>query len=270
MPSGTSLPFLTAALASIAVAPPALGPANLKRSAAQPLPASRVLDGISFAVEPTAVYLPAQELRRNIGLPVRWSSRGRSVSLKGRRLDRKFVRRLLDGSPVVSLRGLEERGFQVRWDRQRALAVVKYRGKVFGVRDGVKRVAVNRATQRLRAWQGKRYLGETRVSTGASGFTTPAGSFAAGPFKAARHFSRQYNMAPMPYTVQVRGNVCIHGSTSVPARPASHGCVRVPLTGLNPARWVYEWVDVGSPVVIADRWPAVKQQDASFETASAR
>src|SRR5262249_17421555 len=67
--------------------------------------------------------------------------------------------------------------------------------------------------------------------------------------------SHKYNDAEMPWSVQVRGSVMIHGSHSVPRRAASHGCIRVPLTGQNPARWIYDWIDLGTPIVIADRWP---------------
>ncbi|NNM30037.1 MAG: L,D-transpeptidase, partial [Akkermansiaceae bacterium] len=80
---------------------------------------------------------------------------------------------------------------------------------------------------------------------------TPSGNFRAGPYKARRHFSSLYENAPMPWSVQVTGHVFIHGFTSVPKYPASHGCIRVPLTNGNPARFFYEWVDKGTPIRIA-------------------
>ena len=45
---------------------------------------------------------------------------------------------------------------------------------------------------------------------------------------------------------EIRAN----GFTSVPDSPASHGCIRMPLTGGNPARFFYEWVHRGTPVSI--------------------
>jgi lipoprotein-anchoring transpeptidase ErfK/SrfK len=66
------------------------------------------------------------------------------------------------------------------------------------------------------------------------------------------HRSSLYDDAPMPWSVQVDGNVFIHGFTSVPRRPASHGCIRMPMTGGNPARWFYQWIDRGVPIVIED------------------
>jgi L,D-transpeptidase catalytic domain len=43
------------------------------------------------------------------------------------------------------------------------------------------------------------------------------------------HYSRKYDMSPMPYSIFFRGGYAIHGSyaTGAPGRPASHGCVRL-------------------------------------------
>jgi lipoprotein-anchoring transpeptidase ErfK/SrfK len=71
-------------------------------------------------------------------------------------------------------------------------------------------------------------VGVWRVSTGKKGFTTPRGVYSPKRL-AARHFSRKYNNAPMPYSVFFRGGYAVHGTTHVAAlgRPASHGCVRL-------------------------------------------
>ena len=50
--------------------------------------------------------------------------------------------------------------------------------------------------------------------------------------------------------VQINGNVFIHGFSSVPNYPASHGCIRMPLTNGNPAKFFYEWVQSGTPVSV--------------------
>ena len=72
----------------------------------------------------------------------------------------------------------------------------------------------------------------------------------------------------MPWSVQVRGDVVIHGFPSVPPHAASHGCVRVPLTGANPAHWFYTWVETGTPIEIGDAWPAGpdRSQDGSSQS----
>jgi lipoprotein-anchoring transpeptidase ErfK/SrfK len=47
------------------------------------------------------------------------------------------------------------------------------------------------------------------------------------------------------------GGIAIHGATSVPPEPASHGCVRIPM---GPAEWFPHHVGVGTPVHV--RWTA--------------
>ena len=79
---------------------------------------------------------------------------------------------------------------------------------------------------------------------------TPTGRYSAG-YKDPDHYSSLYHSAPMPWSVQVSGNIFIHGSSSVPNYPASHGCIRVPLTGRNAAKRFFQWVDPGTPIRIA-------------------
>ena len=43
------------------------------------------------------------------------------------------------------------------------------------------------------------------------------------------------------------GGIAMHGSTSIPATPASHGCVRVPMWESG---WVHSTVDIGDPVYV--------------------
>jgi lipoprotein-anchoring transpeptidase ErfK/SrfK len=118
---------------------------------------------------------------------------------------------------------------------------------------GEKRVEIDKTAQVLRAYEGSELVFQTRVSTGRPGHETPNGSFRAGE-KHLMHYSRLYHHAPMPYSVQVNGNYFIHGFTEVPAWPASHGCIRVPLDVANPAAWFYRWVDTGTPISIAGHW----------------
>jgi lipoprotein-anchoring transpeptidase ErfK/SrfK len=66
------------------------------------------------------------------------------------------------------------------------------------------------------------------VSTARSGYSTPRGSYA--PTSLQRmHYSRKYDMTPMPHSIFFRGGYAIHGSyaTRSLGRPASHGCVRL-------------------------------------------
>lgn len=43
------------------------------------------------------------------------------------------------------------------------------------------------------------------------------------------------------------GGYAIHGYASVPAYPASHGCLRVPIPN---ARQIYDWIDIGDPIYV--------------------
>jgi len=44
------------------------------------------------------------------------------------------------------------------------------------------------------------------------------------------------------------GGIAIHGATSVPASPASHGCVRIPM---GAAEWFPDYAPLGTPVYVA-------------------
>jgi lipoprotein-anchoring transpeptidase ErfK/SrfK len=116
-----------------------------------------------------------------------------------------------------------------------------------------KRVEIDKSIQMLRAYEGERLVFESRVSTGKWDRSTPNGQFQASS-KQRMHYSKLYHNAPMPYSVEVTGNVFIHGFSSVPRRPASHGCIRLPLDGDNPAKRFYEWIELGTPIEIHGRW----------------
>jgi len=116
-----------------------------------------------------------------------------------------------------------------------------------------KRVEIDKTTQTLRAYEGDKLILETPVSTGKWDGSTPNGQFSAGD-KYPMHYSRLFDNAPMPYSVEVTGNVFIHGFSSVPRWPASHGCIRVPLGAGNPAKQFFEWVEPGTPIEIKGHW----------------
>ncbi len=67
------------------------------------------------------------------------------------------------------------------------------------------------------------------VSTGKAAYDTPSGDFQ--PFRMARHhFSREWDDAPMPYSIFfTQEGHAIHGSYEMRrlGTPASHGCVRL-------------------------------------------
>ena len=66
------------------------------------------------------------------------------------------------------------------------------------------------------------------VSTARRGFVTPPGSYT--PYSLKKmHYSRKYQMAPMPHSIFFHEGYAIHGTSSVAqlGRPASHGCIRL-------------------------------------------
>lgn len=114
-------------------------------------------------------------------------------------------------------------------------------------------VEIDKGTQTLSAYDGKKLVLRAHVSTGRTGKHTPSRTFTVNE-KERMHHSRLYHDAPMPFSVHLEGNYFIHGFTSVPSHPSSHGCIRLPMTGDNPARKFYNWVQTGTPVHIFGQW----------------
>jgi lipoprotein-anchoring transpeptidase ErfK/SrfK len=251
------LPFLLAPL-SLGASPIGTAYAQSPPESAPSLPAAeatRRLDGITFAGKPSMLYVLVREAASALGWRIRWEAGSRTLYLNDQAVHTLRQKRLPDGRLLVAVGDLEPLGARVTWDPGRRVGIVTDDGHAFTVQKGAKRVEIDRTQQQLRAWQGNTLVLQTRVSTGRAGKRTPRGTFAAGPYKARRHYSRLYDNAPMPWSVQVVGNIFIHGYAHVPGRPVSHGCIRVPVTGNNPAKWFYHWISRGTPIHITGRWP---------------
>ncbi|GII93040.1 hypothetical protein Ssi02_32710 [Sinosporangium siamense] len=124
------------------------------------------------------------------------------------------------------------------------------------VRQGAapKRVEINLTRQLMHVYRRNRLALTTHISTGAQrrychkgrcGFAiTPTGNF---------RVYRQNNgwrtgpLGSMYKPMYFRGGIAMHGSTSVPLYPASHGCVRLPL---NVAHNLRHLVSKGQPVYV--------------------
>ncbi|MBL9129642.1 MAG: L,D-transpeptidase [Verrucomicrobiaceae bacterium] len=213
-------------------------------------PASgETLEGITFAVAPGRIFIPAHEAARELRMPVEIDDKSRVVRMNGRDIAAGTLRQLVDGTELINTEQLAAMGAEVTPpDSDGTIKVGRvFRG--FKVRPGVQRVEISLPNQTLYGWQGDRLVLKTRISSGRNG-ATPGGDFRAGPYRAAMHRSSRYNNAPMPWSVQINGHIFVHGFTSVPNYPASHGCIRVPLTEGNPAKFFYEWVLTGTPVKV--------------------
>jgi lipoprotein-anchoring transpeptidase ErfK/SrfK len=91
-------------------------------------------------------------------------------------------------------------------------------------------IQINKPTQTMTVTVDGQVRYRWRVSTGATGFSTPVGSYT--PFRMeVMHYSREWDNAGMPHAIffTKRGH-SIHGSDHPGlGTPVSHGCVRLPL-----------------------------------------
>jgi lipoprotein-anchoring transpeptidase ErfK/SrfK len=106
------------------------------------------------------------------------------------------------------------------------------------------RVEVDLARQVLFLYENGSLLKILSVSSGTSETPTPTGTFRMYRSESGWHTSALGRLYNAQYFV---GGYAIHGSNSVPAEPASHGCVRLPM---NSAEWFPERVTKGTQVFI--------------------
>ncbi len=84
------------------------------------------------------------------------------------------------------------------------------------------------SSQRMSVTVDGRHYATWKVSTGRRGYRTPRGTYRP-KWLARMHYSRKYDMSPMPHSIFFLGGYAIHGTnyTRRLGRPASHGCVRL-------------------------------------------
>jgi hypothetical protein len=88
------------------------------------------------------------------------------------------------------------------------------------------------------------------ASTGASKFATPDGSFTV-IRRERMSWSRPYQVW-LPYALYFHRGWAIHAARIVPGRPASRGCVRIPI---EDAPFVFRASPLGTPVLIRSAGP---------------
>lgn len=207
------------------------------------------IDGVTYAENPV-LFVPVREVALELGLTVIFGNG--EVTINSAAL--ADPRRLPDGTMMVPLRDFASLGASIDWNPDTSSARVTLKAHKIDVVAGAKKVIVDKSSQTLEAYQGSRLVMTTHISSGREGHRTPNGFFQAGPVKERMHRSRLYNWAPMPWSVQVDGDIFIHGYAEVPKEPASHGCVRMPMDGFNAAKWLFDWIDVGTPITIQGEW----------------
>ena len=119
---------------------------------------------------------------------------------------------------------------------------------------GADRVEIDLPRQVLFLWQGNALARILPVSTGTgkrycvdgacARAVTPGGSFRVGRKILGLRVSR---LGQLYNPLYFNGGIAIHGSNSVPGRPASHGCVRIPMSA---SRWFFNAVPPGTPVYV--------------------
>jgi lipoprotein-anchoring transpeptidase ErfK/SrfK len=113
-------------------------------------------------------------------------------------------------------------------------------------------VVVSIPQQRAWVYRGGILIGVSTVSTGRPGHRTPVGSFDILE-KRREHYSNKYNNAPMPFMQRLTWDgIALHAG-EIPGRPASHGCIRLPLAF---ARKLFGVTQVGATVHVTELAPS--------------
>ena len=94
--------------------------------------------------------------------------------------------------------------------------------------DGPINIVISIGSQRLWVYDRRGLLETSIVSTGVGGYPTPTGVFAILD-KEVTHYSNIYGGASMPYMQRLTmSGVALHSGMTT-GRPASHGCIRLPI-----------------------------------------
>jgi hypothetical protein len=91
-------------------------------------------------------------------------------------------------------------------------------------------------------------VARSSVSTGMQGHSTPTGVFTILE-KSAKHYSKTYDNAPMPYMERLTWDGVAFHSGYLPGHAASHGCIRLPYEF---SKKLFELTQKGGTVVIGD------------------
>jgi len=89
-------------------------------------------------------------------------------------------------------------------------------------------VVISKRHQTMEVYQDGELLDVWPVSTARKGYSTPSGTFNVQSME-SMHYSRLYDMSPMPWSIFFNGNIAIHGTPHISGlgSPKSHGCVRL-------------------------------------------
>lgn len=141
-----------------------------------------------------------------------------------------------------------EKDFALRLEQARKFTQAK-------IQEG-KYIDINLTSQIISTFENGKLLSASLISSGKKGMDTPKGTYEI-MAKRPRPWSKKYALY-MPWFMQFTGQG--HGLHELPewpggykeganhlGIPVSHGCVRL---GIGPAKALYDWAEVGTPIVI--------------------
>ena len=107
-------------------------------------------------------------------------------------------------------------------------------------------VTISLQQQKLKVYDANGLFSESPISSGMAGRDTPTGIFSVIQ-KSKWHRSNLYSDAPMPFMQRLTwSGIALHAG-SLPGYPASHGCIRVPVTFAVQA---WSWTRMGTRIVV--------------------
>jgi hypothetical protein len=112
--------------------------------------------------------------------------------------------------------------------------------------EGDPKIIIDLLTQTAYAYKGDVLVGAASVSSARTGMVTPLGYWKVLD-KRKMYRSKKYGNAPMPFMQRIdEYGIALHGGVN-PGYPASHGCVRMPMTF---AEKLFGLTKLGTEVVI--------------------
>jgi hypothetical protein len=176
---------------------------------------------------------------------------------RGSDMKSKSLRR---AAACLAIAGFAAAGGISAANAQAYLDDVRYGGSLYGRAPLL--AVVGLSEQRISIYDETGKISESPVSSGATGYETPAGIYSIVQ-KEEEHYSSLYDDASMPYMERITWTgIALHAG-ELPGRPASHGCVRLPHSF---AQQLYQITKLGMRVIVVpeDIAPAPIAQPALF------
>jgi len=234
------------------------------RSSFLPIEISTEKIGEMPSGNPIVIYFPAS------AIPGSWSYGSKIIADRGKNAETEWK----DADPKPGLtpgnsnspgngRGLHFSGLEALppkpqvWEEDFSARVEQAKANTKPKMLQGKYIDINLSAQILSVFEDGKLLDSYLISTGKSGMETPRGTHTIAN-KCPRAWSREYGLF-MPYWMAIDpgGSFGIHELPESPDRhkdgandlgiPVSHGCVRL---GIGPAERVYNWAEIGTPVVV--------------------